>query len=86
MTEEEFRCNEVGGLRQVSYCYSADLVDDTGETTLEPDEVADMLSHSWMSVEDAKKLMAEVEPTSDLGRSIKERDIFVLEEATKSAD
>jgi 8-oxo-dGTP pyrophosphatase MutT (NUDIX family) len=78
-TTKEFR----NDLRQVSYCYCADLVDDSGKPSLTEDEVADGLSHQWMSVEEAKRVMAEAEPTSELGRYIKQRDMYLLDEATR---
>jgi 8-oxo-dGTP pyrophosphatase MutT (NUDIX family) len=77
-TTKEFR----NDLRQISYCYAADLVDDSGKPTLTDEEISDGLDHSWMSVEEAKRVMAGAEPTSELGKCIKERDIYLLEEAT----
>ncbi|KAK3345816.1 hypothetical protein B0T25DRAFT_520370 [Lasiosphaeria hispida] len=78
-TTQEFR----NDLRQVSFCYCADLVDDSGKPSLTEDEISDKLSHSWVDVEEAKKVMAGVQPTSELGRYIKERDLYLLEDATK---
>ncbi|SPQ26238.1 6ecc5a11-14c6-4405-93b9-d2a8fe7f6783 [Thermothielavioides terrestris] len=77
---EEFR----GHLRQVSYCYCADLVDGSGEPALTEEEIEDGLGHLWVSVEEAKRLMSAAEPTSDFGRSVKQRDIYLLNEATKA--
>ena len=45
--------------------------------------MADGLSHEWASVKDALRQMSAVEPTSELGRFIKERDIFLLTEASR---
>ena len=67
----------------MSYCYCADLVDGSGKPTLTDDEVLDKLSHLWVPVERARELMAAAEPTSELGRYIKERDIFLLDIATR---
>jgi 8-oxo-dGTP pyrophosphatase MutT (NUDIX family) len=78
-TTKEFRFH----LRQVSYCYVADLVDDTGEPNLSDEEIEDGLGHLWVSVEEAKRLMAAAVPTSEFGRFVKERDIYLLDEATK---
>lgn len=39
-----------------------------------------------MSVDEAKSKMAQVEPGSELGLYIKERDIYLLEEATRHAE
>ncbi len=47
--------------------------------------MADGLSHEWVSVNKALESMSAAEPTSELGRYIKERDIFLLAEALKSA-
>lgn len=76
---EEYR----NDLRQMSYCYCADLVDDSGAPALTKDEVQDELAHSWMAVDEAKRAMAAAEPTTELGRFIKERDLFLLDAATK---
>ena len=76
---EEYR----NDLHQTSYCYVADLVDGTGKPNLTEDEIQDGLIHQWKSVNEAKDLLAAVEPKSELGRYIKERDSYLLEEATK---
>lgn len=82
-TTEEYR----GTLHQFSFCYVADLVegeDGKGGSSLTEDEINDGLEHLWVSVEEAKKLMMEAVPTSDLGRFIKERDLYLLEEVTNT--
>ncbi|KAK2597395.1 hypothetical protein QQS21_006019 [Conoideocrella luteorostrata] len=76
-TTEEFR----NDLHQISYCYCADVLDATGKPQLTAEEVVDGLSHSWMPLEKALEVMAAVEPTSELGRYIRERDVFLLQEA-----
>ncbi|KAK0733013.1 NUDIX hydrolase domain-like protein [Lasiosphaeria miniovina] len=58
---EEYRSD----LHQLSHCYSADLVDDSGAPALTEDE--------------AKRAMAATEPTTELSRFIKERDMFLLD-------
>ncbi|KAH6854283.1 NUDIX hydrolase domain-like protein [Chaetomium sp. MPI-CAGE-AT-0009] len=78
-TTKEFRFH----LRQVSYCYCADLVDGSGEPALTEEELDDGLGHLWMPVDEAKRVMAAAEPTSEFGRFVKERDIYMLDEATK---
>jgi ADP-ribose pyrophosphatase YjhB (NUDIX family) len=78
-TTEEYR----NDLHQISYCYCADLVDGSGKPNLTEDEVLDKLSNSWMPADEAKKVMAAAEPTSELGRYIKERDIFLLDVAAQ---
>lgn len=78
-TVEEFRDD----LHQMSYCYCADLVDGSGKPKLTEDEVKDQLQHIWLPVEEAQRRMAVTEPTSELGCFIKERDMYLLEQATK---
>ncbi|KAF2669862.1 hypothetical protein BT63DRAFT_423842 [Microthyrium microscopicum] len=72
-------------LHQFSYCYRATLVKDTGNVELTEDEVEDGLKHEWVSVESALEKMKGAEPTSLLGRFIKERDIFFVQEFLKLA-
>ncbi|GAB1311846.1 hypothetical protein MFIFM68171_02056 [Madurella fahalii] len=79
---EEFRHH----LHQFSYCYRASLLEDTGKPELTEEEVDDGLCHEWVPLDKALEIMASVEPTSELGRYIKERDIFFLAEALKVAD
>jgi 8-oxo-dGTP pyrophosphatase MutT (NUDIX family) len=81
-TTEEYR----NKLHQMSYCYVADVMDDSGNPSLTESEVKDGLSHVWLSVNKAKSKMAGAEPRSELGLYIKERDIYLLEEATRRAD
>ncbi|KAK4184257.1 NUDIX domain-protein [Podospora australis] len=68
-TVEEYR----NDLHQISYCYRATLLDE-GDSSSAPelteDEVADGLSHEWVSVGKELEIMATVEPTSELGRYI----------------
>ncbi|VUC26672.1 unnamed protein product [Clonostachys rosea] len=78
-TAEEFR----DGLHQISFCYIADLLDESNPPSLTEDEIQDGLQHQWLPLIDAKKAMAAAEPTSALGSFIKERDIFLLDQATK---
>lgn len=78
-TAEEYRHD----LHQISYCYLARLLDRTGKPALTEEEVADGLSHEWVSVDKALEVMSAVEPTSEMGHFIKERDSFLLREAKK---
>ncbi|OBT87950.1 hypothetical protein VE02_04530 [Pseudogymnoascus sp. 03VT05] len=78
-TTEEYR----NDLHQMSYCYVADVVDDSGSPSLTEDEVNDGLGHLWLSVDEAKTRMAEAEQRSELGLYIKERDIYLLDEAIR---
>ncbi|TVY52439.1 hypothetical protein LSUE1_G010363, partial [Lachnellula suecica] len=74
-TTEEWR----NDLHQISYCYRARLLEDTGAPELTDDEVADGLRHEWVSVEVARGKMKECRPTSELGAFIKERDLYFVE-------
>jgi 8-oxo-dGTP diphosphatase len=76
-TTEEFRHD----LHQISYCYFADLIDATGKPDLTAEEREDGLSHSWIPFDKALEVMTAAEPTSELGRYIRERDIYLLGEA-----
>ena len=66
-------------LHQTSYCYAARFVEDTGATELTDDELVDGLQHEWISVRGAIEKMKASQPTSDLGRFIKERDLDFVE-------
>lgn len=81
-TAEEYR----NDLHQMSYCYVADVVDDSGSPSLTKHEISVGLGHLWLSVEEAKSKMTEAEPRSELALYIKERDIYLLEEATRCAE
>ncbi|OBT99768.1 hypothetical protein VE01_02000 [Pseudogymnoascus verrucosus] len=81
-TTEEYR----NDLHQMSFGYVADVVDDSGSPSLTEDEVNDGLGHLWLSVDEAKTRMTEAEPRSELGLYIKERDIYLLDEAIKRTE
>lgn len=81
--QEETGAKYRNDLHQISYCYVADVVDDSGSPCLTEDEVSDGLGHLWLSVDEAKKRMVGVEPTAELGNYIKERDIYFLWKADK---
>lgn len=72
---EEWR-NE---LHQISYCYAARLVEDTGAIELTEDELVDGLRHEWISMPAAIEKMKASRPTSELGRFIRERDLYFVE-------
>ena len=74
-TTEEFR----NDLHQISYCYTAHLLEDTGATSLTDDELVDGLQHEWSSVPAAIEKMRASQPASELGRFIRERDLFFVE-------
>ncbi|KAG7290112.1 hypothetical protein NEMBOFW57_000108 [Staphylotrichum longicolle] len=75
---KEFR----NDLQQVYYV--ADLVDGSGEPALTEGEIGD--GHSWVSVRRAQRTMTVAEPTSELGRFTKERDIYLLGDAARKGD
>ncbi|KAI1152882.1 NUDIX hydrolase domain-like protein [Nemania diffusa] len=79
---EEFR----NDLHQISYAYIADVVDATGQPALTEEELADGLTHEWVPVRQALDKMSGVKPTSELGRFIKERDVYLLGEAAKKLE
>ncbi|UKZ65079.1 uncharacterized protein TrAtP1_006281 [Trichoderma atroviride] len=81
-TTEEFRDD----LHQISYCYIADVLDISGNPSLTEEERIDGLSHRWMPVNKALETMNLAEPTSELGRYIQTRDIYLLAEAKKALD
>ncbi|KAK4060135.1 hypothetical protein Trihar35433_10367 [Trichoderma harzianum] len=81
-TTEEFRFHQ----HQVSYCYLADVVDDAGEPSLTEEELADGFVQQWMTVNKALEAMSTVEPTTEFGSFVKERDIFVLTEVLRLID
>ncbi|KAJ4287037.1 hypothetical protein N0V88_007801 [Collariella sp. IMI 366227] len=62
--KREFQ-EETGGLIKLH------LVDESGKLSLTEEEVGDGLGHIWAPVEEARRLMAAAEPTSEFGRFIK---------------
>ncbi|KAI1810356.1 NUDIX hydrolase domain-like protein [Poronia punctata] len=78
-TTEEFRHD----LHQMSYVYVADVVDASGRPELTEDEEVDGLTHEWVPLKRALEMMRGVQPTSELGRFIKERDTYLLGEVDK---
>ncbi len=78
-TTEEFRFHQ----HQISYCYLADVVDDTGEPCLTEEELADGFVHQWMTINKALEAMSAAEPTTEFGCFVKERDMYVLTEALR---
>jgi 8-oxo-dGTP diphosphatase len=78
-TTEEFR----NDLHQISYVYVADVVDASGNPELTTEEMVDGLAHEWVPAGEALKKMSRVQPRSELGRFIKERDVYLLGEVIK---
>lgn len=81
-TTEEFRFH----LHQISYCYLADVLDDTGEPCLTEEELADGFTHQWMNIYEAMEIMTVAEPTTEFGCFVKERDTYVLAVAAKTLE
>jgi hypothetical protein len=77
-TTEEWRFH----LHQISYCYEAKVVEDTGRVEL-TEGVEEGLKHEWCDVGEAMSKLRGAEPTSELGRFIQERDVFFLEQIAK---
>lgn len=71
---EEWR----GDLHQVSWCYVAEVVE-RGEMELTEEERGEGLVCEWVGIGEVVKKMKGIEPTSELGRSVKERDVFLVE-------
>jgi len=70
-------------LHQFSYCYVAKLIKDTGKVELTEEELEDGLKHEWATVDDALEKMKTAKPTSEFGKFIQERDVFLLESFRK---
>lgn len=70
-------------LHQVSFCYVVELLEDTGVPELTELEASEGLKHRWVSIDEAIKLMRNAEPTTELGKFIKERDLFFVEKLAK---
>jgi 8-oxo-dGTP diphosphatase len=68
-----------GDLHQISFCYAANLLQDVGSPALTEEEVEDGLKHKWVAFEKAAEEMKGAKPTSELGKFIKERDVFFVE-------
>jgi len=71
-------------LHQHSYCYVAKLLEDTGRPELTEQELDEGLKHEWLSVSEADAAIRDSKPTSELGKFIKERDLFFVETYAKA--
>ncbi len=70
-------------LKQISYCYIAELVGEKGVPDLEQDEIDEGFETVWMSIEDALKKVKESKPTIYEGQYMTARDIILIEQAIK---
>lgn len=66
-------------LHQESHAYICDVRKDTGKVELTELEASEGLAHLWCPVAEALGKMNAVVPTSELGKFIKKRDVFLLE-------
>jgi 8-oxo-dGTP pyrophosphatase MutT (NUDIX family) len=78
-TTEEWRFD----LHQISYCYEARVVEDTGKLELTEEEVEEGLKHEWSDIGEALGKLRAAQPNSEFGRYIQERDVFFLEQIAK---
>jgi hypothetical protein len=78
-TTEEWRFD----LHQISYCYEAKVLEDTGNVELTEEEAEEGLKHEWCDVGEAVGKLRGAQPTSEMGRFIQERDVFFLEQIAK---
>ena len=67
------------GLHQTTYCYRGRLIEDTGMPQLGSDRMVDGLMPEWISLDGALDKMKAHQPTSQLGRFVKERDLYLVE-------
>lgn len=68
-----------GTLHQISHAYICAVRKDTAKVELTELEASEGLVHLWCPVAEALQKMREVEPTSELGGFVKERDGFIVE-------
>ena len=71
-------------LKQISYCFVADVKDDTGKLNLTKEEKEDGFELKWVSIGDALELMKNDKPRDYLGTYVKARDISILEYSRRS--
>lgn len=74
-TAKEYR----GDLHRTSDCYCAEFLEDTGVMALTDDEVVHGLEHERLCVERVIDKIEGCEPSTEMGKSIRERDVFLLE-------
>lgn len=74
---EEYR----NDLHQTSFCYLTRLVEDTGTVHLTEQESNENLQHEWVWIDDAIEKLRGCQPKSELGKFIKEQDLYLVQEA-----
>ncbi|KAK0649860.1 hypothetical protein B0T16DRAFT_457231 [Cercophora newfieldiana] len=79
---EEWQSVEEVGVRQITVCYLAELVETVEEDGVTDEMLNAKLKLEWMGVEEARKAVSGEEPTTEVGRWIRERDWFFLDVAT----
>lgn len=68
-----------GTLNQESRAYICVVRKDTGKVRLTDVEASEGLVHLWCPITEALQMMKDVEPSNELGKFIKKRDIFLVE-------
>jgi hypothetical protein len=71
----------VGGAATAEFCYVATLVGERGEPALEEREAEGGLSCESVNAHKGVEMMKGIEPTSELGASVRERNVWLLEQA-----
>jgi len=71
------------GLKQVSYCGIAHMLEDTGNVQLDEAEIAEGLKLVWVTLDEALALCRQADETKYGVKFMKKRDIAFLEEAQR---
>lgn len=66
-------------LKQISYCFIADVKHDEGKQFFTEEEKQEGFKLKWVSIEDALCLMKNDEPKDYLGKFVQIRDIAILD-------
>lgn len=76
----EWRDKSCGKVQcQISYCYRAILVAETGRRELTTEEMEDGFSHEWMDLIEASKNLEGCQPDNGFGKFVKEREVWFLD-------
>ena len=65
-------------LHHVTYCYAATLLRDRGEVALPDNDKVNGLENEWMSLEEAVSKIEASQPMTDMGKSVRELDLFLV--------